>query len=478
MRRYLVVIAVIALATGAASGSEAELDALRIDYAKHFFTPEAHLRLAKYLADHGWPLTAFNLSEEARQRHFSEREFARAARAVYRNDPFDDSSDAERALCEAIVTQPTPSASKLRALADIHIARKEWAQAEDLLHQAIALEPESYAPVSTLAALLRWTEREAEGDALDYAWLDARPDSLETWRVRAARIVEQDIEAATATIEEARARFPNDGEILFHYAGLLHDQKRLAEAAVEYERAAALAPSSAYIQGWTARFFLRAMKDREKAVHYYLRAYFLDPEFADTEPVHERVKALVQERASEVARTLGRSSKAIEELLGHPNPFVADLGLDAASLSWWPSYTTPVVLLLEHDDPTLRYSAAALLGRIVHRSADGWLRSVVAREPADPGRSPFGVLTRKERSPGRDLYVRSAAAYIAGGRFGIYVLPMLEPWLTDPSDLLRYDAVSVLAEYGGARGLERLRKLRDSGTVQDARIRTILENIK
>jgi tetratricopeptide (TPR) repeat protein len=104
-------------------------------------------------------------------------------------------------------------------------------------------------------------------------------------------------EAAKA-IDAALATYPEDAFLHYHRAGILSASGDHAAAAKAYVRAAELDPKSAVIQGWTARFFLKQAKDPERALEYYLNAYFLDPHFYDTEYAEGRIRTLAMERGA------------------------------------------------------------------------------------------------------------------------------------------------------------------------------------
>lgn len=476
MRLLLLLLCVLTFASPLPA-DDAELDRLRDDHARRFFTPEAHLRLAKYLADHGQPLVGFCISEAARTDHFGEKGFAQAVRVVYRNDRFDNSAAAEARLRAELPAEQGPSPAKLAALADIHLSREEWARAEELLRKAVALAPDSYDYVSSLARVLQLTEREAEGDALREEWLAAHPESIEAARAQASRSVEHDVETAAAMIDAALAKFPDDAWLHFQKAGLFHDLKKYDAAAVEYELAAALDPKSAYIQGWTARFFLKAMKDQEKALRYYLAAYFLDPDFYDTDFAEARITTIATDRGTAAFAARRKARVPVETLLADDDPVIVRLALEQTSLFWKAhAYAVPVARLLKHDDPNIRYRAATILSDRVTKEHERRMRELIAGECVSNAASEFAQLGRTiEGRCSVDLYARGAVAFMAARWFGPFVVPMLEPLLAHPADLLRYEAVGLLAEFGGAGGKARLRKLRDSGTLQDARLIAIVK---
>src|SRR5579864_4630648 len=69
-----------------ASSDKGPLETARTDYALHFFSAEAHARLAKALFDKGERLQAFYILETARRVHFSQAEFDRAFRRIFRGE--------------------------------------------------------------------------------------------------------------------------------------------------------------------------------------------------------------------------------------------------------------------------------------------------------------------------------------------------------------------------------------------------------
>lgn len=432
-----------------------ELDKVRNDYAMHYFKAEAHLRLAKYLVAHADPLTAFYISEIARRENFPAEEFDRAFRVVFRDDHFDNSAAAEERL--RTESARLPDLKKTLSLADIYVSRAEWGKAEAELRKAMVMAPDSYEPVSVLAEVLNRTKREHDARTLEDSWTQRHPDSREAWLDRVGPAVDAGTANAEALCDEALKKFPQDAMFHFEHARLLQKKGDLPRASDEFRSAAGLDPQSAFIQGWTARFFLKAMKDEELALRYYLAAYFLDPNFYDSEYAEGRVRTIAYNRGQRrYALDLNAGMSKID-ILSSSDPVVAGLAMtDVATNSWSDKTRDRLVALLSRDDPSLRYGAADILGKHADASFDPQLRLLLSSS---------------------DLRVRSAAAYVAGARWKSAVVPILEPWLTEPADLIRYDAISVLIEDGGEPGRIVLRKLRASGSMNDSRLRAILENL-
>jgi hypothetical protein len=447
MRTLLLSLLLVAPTAGPAD----ERATLRAEYASQFLTPEAHLWLSKYLNDRGERLTAFFVSEAARREYFEEEPFDRAFRAVFRDDHFDNSAAAEKKLKAEVDAAPEDAAKRAR-LADIFLSRREWKRAEKELRKLIVLT-DAYTDVEALRQVLISDGRDAEGDALIRTWMEKHPKSVEALRERIESLIRghsPDLDKALAAAEAALAEHPDDASLHFLSASALRDNDA---AGKQYARAAELAPDSAYIQGWTARYFLKVLKDDARALEYYLNAYFNDPHFRDTEYAESRIRSLAMTMAA--ARTETLRSGGVAKRLTDADPVVVGLALEEADGAWRNEYADTVIALLAHDDPNVRALAAKALG--------GHL------QPDDPR------VDRLLEDP--DLRVRGPAAYVAGALRGEKIVPLMTSWLEHPADLIRYDAISVLAINGGTVGRAVLMKLRSSGKVTEPRLKAMLDMV-
>jgi Tfp pilus assembly protein PilF len=455
-RTFLCSLFVVFALTGTSrAADDPGLLAARREFAEHYFNAEAHLRLAWYLAEHGQRLTGFFISENARRTQFDEETFAKAVQVVYHRDDFQNGPEAEQALVTELAKKPD-DAETHRRLADVYLSRSEWKKAEGQLRRAIALQPESYEFVNVLAEVLRRDNRKEEAATTENAWLIAHPKSLPALIEKIQSMAKSDPVKARSMIGEALATYPDSAELHYTFAISLQEGAKLPEAAAEFEKAARLDPHSAHIQGWTGRYFLKVMKDPETSLRYYLNAYFIDPDFYDSEYAEGRIRSLGTDlgQARYVSERKGGASTL--QLLGDPDPYVAGMALEEATRAWSPAVQQGVVRLLQHDDDDIRYRAATLLGEKADAGFDEELRQLL-------------------RSP--DLRVRGAAAYIAGARWKEDVVPILKPWLQEKADLIVYDAVSVLIQSGGATGRAALDAYRDSATVKAPRIAATLKGL-
>lgn len=443
----------IALFLFATTAFASDLATLRNDYALHYFDASAHLRLAKYLKEHGQPLEGFYISELARRTRFTDDEFMEAVRVVYRDDHFDNSAEAEKRLKSELGEKTERDPAKIVALADIHLSRGEWKAAEGLLREAMALRPDSYDYVSTLAEVLKRDGREDEAEKLTTQWLAAHPDSLDARRDRIATLSESDEPAALKAIDEALGKYPDDAMLHLQRATMLSRRGDLPAAAAEYERASQLAPDSAWIRGWTGRFYLKQMDDSEKALDHYLAAYFQDPDFYDSEYAESRIRSIAWAQAEAAAQQKLKTGATVTQLLGDANTVIVGHALEAADAEWKPEYFEPVVALLAHIDPSVRYPAASTLAKHVDASFDERLKKLLSSD---------------------DLLTRSAAAYVAGERWQTDALPYVAPWFDHPAELLQYDAASIYILHGGETGKAKLKQLLESGRIHNERIRSMI----
>lgn len=200
-----------------------------------------------------------------------------------------------------------------------------------------------------------------------------------------------------------------------------------------------------------------AVGDRGKALEYYLNAYFLDPHFYDTEHAEGRIRTLAYERGSaRFAAALAAGARPLD-LLADADPVVVAFAIEEVNETWTPEALPKLLTLLAHDDGNIRYPAANAIAAHVGAEFDEQLRALLQHA---------------------DLRVRSAAAYIAGARWKENVVPVMKASLEDRADLMRYDAVSVLLEFGGDAGKAEVRRCAASGACKDARLQAIVTAIQ
>ena len=404
---------------------------LREEYALRYFEPEAHMALARHFRDAGRPLLAYNLLEGARRGRFEREAFDRAFETHFLGKkPFSNDKEAEAKLLARLAREPD-SPDLLFGLADIYISREEYDRARPYLVKLIALEPDEFDHVQTLARVYAHEGKEAEAERVAREWVRAHPGSPESYRVRVADVSEQEPEKAKALLAEGAARFPADGHFPFYLAGIYLKEGNLKEAERLYLKAAELAPHSSEVQAWVGRFFFKARPDDRRALEHYLRAYLLDPHAYETEHVESRIPTLAGRMAAAHLRELLKGGAPPTAAVEDPDPYVVTAALDEMERAWKPAYTQTLVKLMAHDDGGVRWKATEILKARADASFDPTLKSLLQD---------------------RDLPRRGLAAYLAVHRWKGASFDLMRQMLREEAQLLRFDAVSALLLEGGPEG--------------------------
>jgi len=419
-----------------AESTDPQLQHLRNELAMRWLEPEPHMALAKYIYDRGDRLLAFYILENIRRTRFPMEVFDQAFDQVFRgHGPFDNSQEAVAAAKHAVETVPDDPEALVH-LADIYISREEYSAAAPLLERAVELQPDD---AETGFALTETYHRQGRNEAAAKnleRFAETHPGSPEVVLQETAALMQSNPAEARSRLQRAAEAHPESGAILFNLAIVTQEEGDLEAAGHFFKEAAILAPNDAHIQGWTGRYFLKVANDPEGALQYYLSAYFLDPHFYETEFAESRIRTLAWEAAEQTTDQILRQGASVETLLLHPNPVVAGMGVDRAKQDWKPTYVEPVVELMTHDDPGLRWSATVALMENVDETFDERLAQLLVDS---------------------DLRRRGLAAYLAVHRWGQDAFPTLENFLQSEAQLLRYDAISAILQDGGEAGKTLLR---------------------
>lgn len=430
-RRLLTLAWLLLILPCAARAADPTLEQLRADLAMRYLEPAPHMALAKYYVARGDRLTAFYILEYARRSRFEQEEFDRAfALAFGDSKPVDDSKAAEDALLARRAREPN-SREVVVGLADIYVARGEWAKAKRFLREAIRLRPDAHEEVYALSQVLRREGSEAEARRLLEEFVRAHPDSYPAHEVRASAIVEKEPAKAKPLLLEALRKFPEAGDLHFNLGIVLHKEDKLQEAEASFARAAELSKNSVAIQAWTGRFFHKVRQDDRRALDYYLNAYLLDPHAYETEFVESRIRQINWEAATARFQQRLKSGDPFAEILRDANPTVAVIAAEHAAEKWDRAYVGPLVELMGHDDDTVRANAAEAIKKNADRSFDPTLRALLKDG---------------------DLRRRGLAFYIAVKLWQQESFPLMREALKEQAQLLRYDAISALVLEGGEEG--------------------------
>ena len=415
----------------AAEEKPKSLEQLRHEYAMGFLDPAPHMALARYFSDHGNPLQAFYILETARRGRFKEDEFDEAFRTHFLGiKPLDKSPGAEAALLAELTREPEGHEPLLK-LADIHIARENYAKAKEYLAKLIALRPDHFDDTEALAEVLRREGKTEEGEKLLREWAQKHPETSDGYRIRASGFPEKEAEKAKALLTEAIDKYPGEAAFYFDLAGIHLRAGRYGEAEPLYVKAAELAPDSSHVQTWVGRFFFKAMKDERRAFDYYLKAYLLDPHAYETEFVESRIPAISGRAAEARLKEQLKQGVPLTKMLEDPNPVMVQMALEEMHKKWEPAYLQNVIDMMAHDDGGVRWLATATLTAKIDRSFDEKL---------------------KELLQDKDLRRRGLALYIAAGLWGEESFDRMRKALQEEAQLLRFDAVSALILQGNAEG--------------------------
>jgi len=258
-------------------------------------------------------------------------------------------------------------------------------------------------------------------------------------------------------VDEALKRYPDDANLHFDLGIVLERTNDLVGTQREFERAAKLGADSAEIQGWVARFFWKRKQDPRRALNFYLNAYFLDPEFYETEYVTSRIPRVARETVAMLkaesrknSSNGGNGSAELDSL----SPLLEETRLGAEKEHWSANSMDKVLEIMGSDDEGNRWDAMQLAALHLNEISDD-------------------RLTRLLEEP--DLRKRGLAGYLAVQRWHEKALPVMKTWLQDPAELVRYDAISALGIYGDAAGRKLVEEYLASGKEPNARMREFIE---
>jgi tetratricopeptide (TPR) repeat protein len=409
------------------------LDQLRTEYAMRFLEPAPHMALAKYFSDHGNRLQAFYILENARRGRFKEEEFDEAFARMFRWAKAHDHGPAAEAALTTEHNRDPNSIDTVVKLADIYVYRKDWTKAKEYISKAIRLQPEDFENTEALAEVLRREDKREDAVRLLRDYAHKYPETLHGYQLRVAEVLEKEPGKATSLLSEAIKQFPQEGGFVFYLGTILQREGKLREAEDHFVRAAGMSPDSVLIQAWVGRFFYKVKKDDRRALDYYLNAYLLDPHAYETEFVESRIPKINAVLARADYERQVKSGVPLAKILEDPNPAVVYNALEQLSVKWEPAYLKMLLDLMGHDDGGVRWQATMIIKEKVDSSFDGTLKALLED---------------------KDLRKRGLAAYIAVGHWKQESFGWMRSMLREESQLLRFDAVSVLILEGGPQGRE------------------------
>ena len=424
----LLVIVLIASAGASLLQSPTDLAKLQNDFAMRYFEPEPHMALTKYYLEHGDRLEAFFTLETARRGILEEAVFDHSFQVAF--EGFDNGKDAEARLMSELERDPHSADLQFR-LADVYISRSEYPKAKKILGQGLVEHADDFRFTSGLAEIMRIEGKTQDAERMIKDYANKYPQSVEAYEFRAGAFPKPDVRKARQELEAAVTKYPNDGGLWFRLAAILQDMGELDKAEPDFVKAASLAPKSEHIQSWVGRFFFKVRNNGEKALPYYLNAYFLSPHAYETEYVESRIRNIYIAQAQSSLESQLNAKKTLIELIKDANPLVVSLALEKLEAVWKPTYVDAIVGLMGHENGGVRWDATQLLKKKVDSSFDPTL----------------GGLLKDQ-----DLRKRGLAAYIAVYRWKKDSHPVMRQMLNEESQLLRFDAISALMMEGGEDG--------------------------
>ena len=405
-----------------------ELAKLQNDFAMHYFEPEPHMALTRYYLDRGDRREAFFTLETARRGILEEAVFDRAFQVAF--DGFDNSETAEQKLLAERFHNPH-SADVQFKLADIYISRSDWLKANNILTAAIKEHPEDFRFTNALAEILNIQGKSQEASRMIEDYAKRYPESPDGYALRADALHKSGSGDVKKLLEEAIARYPDNGGLQFKLAIVLQEKGDLDKAEAAFVKAASLGPKSVDIQSWVGRFFFKVRNDGDRALPYYLNAYFLSPHAYETEFVESRIRNIYFAQAELNFQNQVKAKKPLIEMLNDPNPNIVVMTLEQMNEKWKPENVDLLTTLMGHEDGEVRWEATQLLKKNVDSSFDPKLRALLKDS---------------------DLRKRGLAAYIAVHRWKDASFQFIDELLADQAELLRFDAISALVLEGGESG--------------------------
>jgi len=431
--RCLLSLLLLALssAQGVFAQTSPELGKLQNDFAMNFLEPGPHMALAKYHLARGDRREAFFILETARRGFLEEKVFDHAFQVAF--EEFDNSKAGEEKLIAALGQNPN-SADLQFKLADVYISRSDYTKAKQILVPGIKEHAEDYRFTAGLAGILQIEGKSEEAARIVQQYAARYPESEEGYLLRVEALHKTNAQRARNLLEQGVAKYPNNGDLLFRLAAIVQEARDLDKAEMLFVKAASLAPKSIQIQSWVGRFFFKVRNSGDKALPYYLNAYFRSPHAYETEFVESRIQNIYAAQTQSAFESEMKAKKPLAELLDNPHPGVVSKALEQMETQWQPKYVDSVTALMGHYNQGVRWAATQLLKKKADGSFDAKLR----------------ILLKDG-----DLRIRGLAAYIAVYRWKNASFQVMDELLAAEAQLLRFDAISALILEGGEAGKRR-----------------------
>lgn len=274
---------------------------------------------------------------------------------------------------------------------------------------------------------------------------------------RQYRFEEKDFDAAFVSFfGDPMPEPPNEAKDVFAAANKLAAEQKYDEAEVLFLKANKIYDRSFFINAWTGRFYFKAKSDGARALPFYFKSYFLYPHAYESEYVESRIRRIGIDAATASFKQMTANGRSLVELLADPNPLIVSMALEEMSKNWKPDYVPPMLGALSNDDSMVRWGAFVTLQKHAGSARDQIINDLLSD---------------------KDMRKRGLAAYAVVERPGREKFALLEKMLSDPAELIRFDAMSALALRGGEEGKQILTRHRR--IERQPRLKTLIDmNLK
>jgi hypothetical protein len=392
------------------------------DFADRFFEPGAHVQLAKTYYDSGQPLLAFMILERARASFFEPGQILISFDHLFHQKPLKE--DAPEAVSLLIKTpESLKSIPVQESLVQYYLLHEDWSGAGLALDKLMELNPacfDYYLQRDQVEELL--TKIPSRLNAGRYVQL--YPQSLEATLDILNKEKETDLEETLAKAEAFLKTHPDKAEILLFLAHNSWLSGKTKEGENYFQEAEKKGQGNPFILYTCGQHLEKDLHQNDKALECYLKVYFLDPEFKDSnERLAGRIHAMANEQAADIFEIVEKSN-FLSYLFAPVNPRLQLLILESMADKDPAKNKEYFLKALLHPYPSLRWRAVEILTE----------ESLLNQEEISTLLSSPDPIRK-----GLALYIGQAL------RFPDIQTHLLEA-LKSPVQLLRFDAVSNLLQ--------------------------------
>ena len=223
---------------------------------------------------------------------------------------------------------------------------------------------------------------------------------------------------------------PNSFEaFMFDLEGNLHNkagEKIIKDALEKY-------PNQYVLKATAAKFYLKTLNKKEKALPLYIDLYFDNPHFYDWEYAEFRVKQITSSlKKSWYEERIKRGQPLIEIVAKETNPRVLDVVIEQSRSNWVNSLTPVMLEMLKNDDPTIQSRA---------------LHTLLNNSDSLKDSDEIINMTKNE-----DLVIKAISSFLLVKCFSSDRYNLLLDNLNSGIELIQLDTIQALGFMGGDDG--------------------------